>query len=377
MNKFMYIVIILVLSASTTIIAKPQDQAKTQVKAKTQIQTTVKDQVQDAAKTQVQPQKASQGKDQVQVKDQVQIQPQNKNQIQSQEIMSGLTRLSIDNQSYKSYLKKITYATPIVLPSPKSDLSELTKNSGKRITLLGFVKYFSQKDGITTGYLYDSIEITPDDTKSKIPTNVMFETRERFTYKPFEVYQVTGVINEIASNSLASFIINADFAEAQGEFSRTIKEPNIADVVKETPIFKWFWLSQNFDPDFAVNDSNSLAIPEEVKKLENKIVKIQAWFHNHNASTENEVREISSLHPAGDSCQQCNSQTKNHANTASMTLRNKMPKNLRGGIFAGRLSLNSKENWSKLGVFTIKDAVLVSTMTFSQQVANSPETNGR
>lgn len=295
---------------------------------------------------------------------------------QPQEIKSGLQKLSVDNQGYASYMKKITYATPIVLPSTQSDLSELTKNVGKRITLLGFVKHFSQKKDISSGYLYDSIKIASDSTKLQEPTIVMFETKEKFVYKPYEVYQVTGIVNAIASNTLASFIINADFAEPQGEFSKTINEPNMEEIVKEVPSFKWFWLNKSFAPEYAMNASTSVEIPEKIKTLENKIVKIKAWFHESHAPLGNGIRGISSLHPAGSSCQQCNSETKNNANTASIMLRDKMPNNLRGGVFVGKFSLNSKDGWSKLGIFTIKDAVLVSTMSYSDQVANSPEITG-
>lgn len=288
---------------------------------------------------------------------------------------SGIKKLTIDQEGYKTYLGKISYATPITLEDFSANPDKIKENIGKKVVVLGFATNSEESNKIKSGYLKKSIAIDPDSETNESKKYVKFVSKEASEYKPFEIYQVTGILQKMASDTQAKFIINANFAEPQGESSKVLYEPDLSKEIKSIPEINWSWLYPITPTDQTA--SATMSVPDKLKSLENKFVKIRAWFHNDNTLNQNSLkRNISCNRPDDAKCACYAPEPKSCSNSATIILKKKLPAQVVGGLFIGKLIINPKEDWTKSGFFTIKDGILALPNSYYLSVENSPKTNG-
>jgi hypothetical protein len=287
--------------------------------------------------------------------------------------LKGVKEIEINHDAYSQYLQIISYATPVTLRQIEQSSETLKRLLGQKITTLGLVETDEKTDFFSQGRLVTRRSLTPDAEQETDAVQLPFVIKKPVQYKAHEIYQVTGVVKQKDKQ----FFVEAQYAEPQGELSKVVYIPDPMAQVASYPEFDWYSLDNLRDMlgDLIASSATDLPLPESIAKLENKPVKLEAWFtsiDNENRKSASGTLFISIHNLLSGSCVCCGTSDEyGYDNTAKMTLLEPLSSQIQGGIFAGILRVNKNEERNKSGFFSIEDAVLIRPL----RIPDKPDFN--
>lgn len=277
---------------------------------------------------------------------------------------AGVEKLLLDEAAYESYLQRITHSKALPLSLFNEQPASYSEYLGQRVTILGFVRPVDGDKFFTRGYLADCSTIAEVVDNSVLP--LQFISADPVNFKPFEVYQVTGILEKTDEAGSSSLLIRAQFAEPQGASSKINYSPDLSSEAAALPGFSWNYVDLPRDEfgKLMENDPLKLEIPARLKELAGKRVCFETWIIEPEianfAPPASGSRYISLYVITDGTCKCCGIKvTYDMANVAMLKPANPLSKHVKGGVFTGILNLNSAAEYSTNGLFTISDAVLV------------------
>jgi len=277
---------------------------------------------------------------------------------------AGVEKLLFDEAAYDSYLKRITHSKALPLSLFSGQAASFSGYIGQRVTVLGFVRPVDGTKFFTRGCLADHSTIAETVDNSIWPLQFICENPVYF--KPFEVYQVTGLLEKTDEAGSSSLLIRAQYAEPQGASSKIIYSPDLSTEAASLPKFSWDSVDLPRDElgKLIDNDPLKVAMPARLKELAGQRVCFETWIIEPeiaNFAPPASGSHYVSLYVISDgTCKCCGVKvTYDMANVAILKPANPLSKYVNGGVFTGILNLNSAARFPTDGLFTISDAVLI------------------
>ncbi|GAB4270400.1 MAG: hypothetical protein Kow0029_07120 [Candidatus Rifleibacteriota bacterium] len=283
----------------------------------------------------------------------------------------GLSKLVLNHQSYAEYYRKITYAQPLSLEQLEKEPDIFDKNLGKRVTILGFVEPEKPALFINHGKLVTLKIVNNDETDRHHGKKIAFQTSRNIQYKPYEVYQVTGILKKNMGDETTPYIIEAQFAEPQTDIPFYDRFPELKNEISSLPMFDWETLYNLRDPmgRLLIAEASAAPLPESIKKLENKKIRLEGWLADLTGKETGKIPASGSMFISmhnlmGGQCACCGSYSDYaYDNTARIILKETLSPEVKGGIFTGVLKINPVEERNDFGFFTLEDAILAQTLS--------------
>ncbi len=274
---------------------------------------------------------------------------------------AGVVSQTIDNEGYKDYLSRITHSKAFTIAQLKINPTLLKQNENNKITVLGYVIPIDGQNFFSVGQIVNQTFVnkkTPEDDF------LTFKTEEFVSFHAFDVYQISGILKNIGSETDPKWQIEAKFAEPQMEQSKSLLSPDYKELLNMTPQVYWSWFDSFRDEQdrLLTFATDSIQIPQPLKDLEGKLIQIEAWLLDKGIKGNDPATgtKYISLHSViAGQCPCCGFKgSYDYDNTARITTNASYPKKLWGGVFIGKLKLNEPDEWLREGLFTLEDAFL-------------------
>lgn len=277
---------------------------------------------------------------------------------------AGVEKLLLDDVAYESYLKRITHSKALPLGLFSGPAASYSEYIGQRVTVLGFVRPVDGTKFFTRGYLADNKAISGAVENAILP--LQFVCEAPINYKPFEVYQVTGVLEKTEEAGSSTLLIRASFAEPQGGVSKIIYSPDLSSEAAALPALSWNNVDLPRDEigNLIATDPLKIEMPARLKELAGQRVSFETWI------VEPEIANFAppasgshyiSLYVITDGTCRCCGIKVNYdmANVAMLKPAAVLSEYVKGGLFTGVLTLNAASEFATNGLFTISDAILI------------------
>ncbi len=281
---------------------------------------------------------------------------------------TGVEKLMLDEVAYEPYIARINHSQPLTLRQLEEKPQLFDKYEGKRITMLGFVVPIDGDPFFNKGWLVAESYISgPTPTEN---AKVQFVCENKVQYKPFEVYQVTGVIEKKKDGDRTIRMITAQYAEPQGSLSKISYSPDLRIEAKDLPQLKWPEVALPRDEigDLIATDAVTLSIPKKLTELEGQLVAFETWMLDpakagFSAPATGSYNVTYFVIDEG-SCLCCGLPAKyDMGSVAIIQPVHALPERVKGGVFIGRLKLNERNNYAEHGLFTLSEARLVKPLS--------------
>lgn len=277
---------------------------------------------------------------------------------------AGLEKLQVDDLYYQTYLKRITHSLAVPLDFFMEDPASATTLLGRTVTTLGFVKPLDGDVFFTQGLLCNTT--TPNGVVTDSNTPLQFICKEPVNFKPFEIYQLTGILQKADGKNGAEFLLEAEYAEPQGSACEIVYTPDLASMAAALPRLSWNDAELPLDEIGELIESDPLkaVLPVKLKELVGRQVSFETWIIDAEAA-ELEAAATGSYYVSqyvisDGMCKCCGIKVKyNFSNIAALKPVQPLPPLVQGGLFMGVLVENDSAEFSRNGLFTITDAVLV------------------
>lgn len=276
---------------------------------------------------------------------------------------AGVETLSIDQQAYVDYLKRITHSKTLTLKHFADNSDEIAAMMGQRVTVMGFARPLDGSSFFTRAFLAESNPIRGEADNKGL--SLQFTTETPVYFKPFEVYQITGVL-EKGGEGEAGFVIRAKFAEPQGSLSKIMYSPDLSAEAASLPALVWdaIDLPRNDLGELIESDPQKIVVPEALKKLAGQTVRFETWLVDHIeanfAPPATGSAYVSPFVISSGICKCCGIKAKyDMGNVGMLVAAPTLPAAVRGGVFMGKVQLNEVAKYETEGLFTVVDAVLV------------------
>lgn len=279
---------------------------------------------------------------------------------------AGVETLSVDQPAYVDYLGRITHSKTMTLSQFNDGAEPAAAMVGQKVTIMGFVRPVDGPTFLTRGYLAESNALRGDNDNSGL--KLQFTVEPPVYFKPFEIYQVTGIL-EKGREGESEFVIRAQFAEPQGSLSKIVYSPDLSSAVAALPVLTWDAVDhpRNDIGELLETDPTKIVVPEALKKLEGQTVKFETWLVDHIeaafAPPATGSTYVSPYVISEGTCKCCGIKVSyDMGNVAMLVAEPALPATVRGGVFMGKVQLNEVSRYETNGLFTIVDAVLVKPL---------------